>query len=178
MFWQRFGSECFWETEQGWRTWDGFRGRHQWVWSTASYRHMVSEHTVTQTFTFTLTHKHKSLFSYLILCWFVIQSDIFIVCTLLLCASMSVPVYGCLIAGTFSCKCVEIHDSILTVDEWNCLSSTDSHVIFGLTASLFVFLSPTSRSLCPFQPFTPHARVLPTHQFAALVVLRYEARTW
>lgn len=43
-----------------------------------------------------------------------------------------------------------------------CLSLTDSHEISGLTASLFVFLSPTSCLLCPFQPFTPHTYVLPT----------------
>lgn len=65
-----------------------------------------------------------------------------------------------------------ISHSILTIDVWNCLSSTDSHEISGLTASLLVFLSPTSCSFFPFQPFTPHAHVFPTCHFAALTVLR------
>lgn len=57
---------------------------------------------------------------------------------------------------------------------WNCLSSTDRHEIFGLTASLFVSLSPPSRLVhfAHSNPFAPHALSLPSHQFAALAVLR------
>lgn len=80
------------------------------------------------------------------------------------CARLWMPVCRYVFMGVCCCHDSCISHSILTVDVWwwSVYHSLTAMRFLDSLRLLFVFLSPTSCLLCPFQPFTPHTYVLPT----------------